>query len=392
MPVVSRTDEHIHLGADQGIRWPVGLGPEFSARWTGFFIPPTTGEYRFSIASYGLDGYRLFVDNRKLLDRTGQPQPIQHRTLTLQAGQAYAIKLEYVHFDHHARLGMGVRKVSELIAPEAKALAARADVAIVAAGFDPSNEGEGQDRTFQLPAGQAELIALVRAANKHTIVVVTSGGAVDMANWVDGVRGVVQAWYPGQEGGHALAQLLFGDANFSGKLPVSFERRPSDGAAFANYTPDKDGRIAYREGVFLGYRHFDKSGAKPLFPFGHGLSYTSFGYANLSIKPETLDQDGSLTVAFDVTNRGKREGTEIAQVYVADSHAPVPRPPKELKGFAKVKLLPGQTQRVQVVLDRRALSFFDDQAMAWKAAPGEFDILVGSSSQQIELRGKAGLK
>jgi beta-glucosidase len=391
-PVLTRIDPRINLGREGSAQWAAGMGPEFSARWTGYFVPVSSGEHRFSISSYGLDGYRLFIDGKKVLDRAGQPQPIQHATLKLQAGKAYALKLEYVHFDHHARLGLGVRRVAELIAPEAGVLASRADVAIVIAGFDPSNEAEGQDRTFQLPAGQDELVAMVRAANKNTIVVVNSGGAVDMWSWVDGARAIVQAWYPGQEGGHALAQLLFGESSPSGKLPVTFEKRPEDGAAFGNYTPDKDGRIAYREGLFLGYRHFDKSGIKPLFPFGHGLSYTKFGYANLAIKPESLAGDGSVTVAFDVSNRGKREGAEVAQVYVGDSHAPVPRPPKELKGFAKVKLVPGQTKRVRIVLDRRAFSYFDDKAMAWKAAPGDFDILVGSSSQQIELRGKATIK
>jgi beta-glucosidase len=390
-PAVTRVDERIQLASDGGTRWPPGLGREFSARWHGFFVPPSTGVYRFSIASYGLDGYRLFIDGKQVLDRAGQPQPIQHVTRKLAAGKPLAVRLEYVHFDHHARLGLGVRKATELVSAEAKQLAARADVAVVIAGFDPSNEGEGADRTFELPDGQDELIAMVRKANKHTIVVVTSGGAVDMSRWVDAIPAIVQAWYPGQEGGHALAQLLFGAASPSGRLPVSFERRAQDGAAFANYLPDGDGRIAYREGVFLGYRHFDKSKTKPLFPFGHGLSYTTFGYANLAIAPSVLAGDGRVTVAFDVSNRGQRAGAEIAQVYVGDDHAPVPRPSKELKGFAKVKLAPGETKRVKVVLDRRAFSYFDDKAMAWTAAPGDFDILVGSSSQQIQLRGKLSL-
>jgi beta-glucosidase len=233
---------------------------------------------------------------------------------------------------------------------------------------------------------------MVRNANKNTIVVVTAGGGVDMSRWVDGTHAIVQAWYPGQEGGRALAQLLFGEFSPSGKLPVTFERRLEDGATFGSYLPDQDGKIAYREGVFLGYRHFDKAGTKPLFPFGHGLSYTKFKYGNLAVSPAVMAVDGVVTVAFDVTNQGHREGAEVAQVYVGDRQKAVPRPPKELKGFAKVKLAPGQTKRVQVVLDRRAFSYYDEKAKAWKAAPGDFDILVGSSSQQIELRGKATLK
>jgi beta-glucosidase len=391
-PAVRRTDERISLSSETGPGWPAGLGTTFSARWNGFFVPASSGDHRFSVSSYGLDAYRLFIDGKKLIDRTGQAQPILHATVKLRAGKAYAVRLEYVHFDHHARLGMGVRKVSDLISPEAKVLASAAEVVVVLAGFDPTNEGEGSDRTFQLPAGQDELIAMVRNANQNTIVVVTSGGGVDMSRWVDGTHAVVQAWYPGQEGGHALAQFLFGDFSPSGKLPVTFERRLEDGATYRSYAPDAAGKITYSEGVFLGYRHFDKAGTKPLFPFGHGLSYTKFKYGGLSVTPEVMAVDGVVTVAFDVTNRGRREGAEVAQIYVGDRHARVPRPPKELKGFAKVKLAPGQTKRVQIALDRRAFSYFDDKAMQWKAAPGDFDILVGSSSQQIELRGKATLK
>jgi beta-glucosidase len=391
-PALTRTDEHIHFWSGRGMQWPPSLGREFSARWHGCFVPTSSGEHRFSISSYGLDAYRLFIDGKKVLDRIGQPQPIQHVLLKLQAGKAYAIRLEYVHFDHHAQLGFGVRKAAELIAPEVKQLAARADVAVVLAGFDPSNEGEGQDRTFQLPAGQDELIAMVRNANPKTVVVVTSGGGVDMSRWVDGTHAIVQAFYPGQEGGHALAQLLFGDFSPSGKLPVTFERRAEDSATFGSYVPDQNLKVSYREGVFLGYRHFDKLGTKPLFPFGHGLSYTTFQYANLTVTPGTLSGDGTIKVAFDVSNRGRREGAEVAQVYVGERRPPVPRPPKELKGFAKVKLAPGKSQRVEVVLDRRAFSHYDVAAKAWKATPGDFDILVGSSAQQIELRGRVAVR
>jgi len=390
-PVATRTDKHIHFSSESGPAWPAGLGSEFSARWNGVFVPTSAGDHRFSISSYGLDGYRLFIDGKKVIDRTGQAQPILHARMKLKAGKSYAVRLEYIHFDHHARLGMGVRRVADLIAPEVKQLAAAADVAVVLAGFDPSNEGEGADRTFQLPLGQDDLIAMVHNANKNTIVVVTSGGGVDMSRWVDGTNAIVQAWYPGQEGGRALAQLLFGEFSPSGRLPVTFERRLEDNATFHSYAPNAEGQIRYGEGVFLGYRHFDRLGKRPLFPFGHGLSYTKFKYGRLSITPAD-SAGGAITVAFDVTNQGRREGAEVAQVYVGDGHAKVPRPPKELKGFAKVKLAPGQTERVQIALDRRAFSYFDVKATQWTVAPGDFDILVGSSSQQIELRGKTTLK
>ena len=391
-PGLTRVDQHVNFSWDHPNAWPTGQGGAASARWTGCFIPASSGAHRFVASSYGLDEYRLFVDGKPVFDRLAQSQPIGTATLTLRAGQAYAIRLEYVHRDHHARLGLGVRRVSELIAPEAKALAAAADVAVVLAGFDPSNESEGFDRTFQLPDGQDELIDMVRGANKNTIVVVTSGGGVDMTRWVDGARAIVQAWYPGQEGGTALAQLLFGDFSPSGKLPATFERRLRDSAAYGSYAPQADKRIPYREGVFLGYRHFDRVKTKPLFPFGHGLSYTTFKYSGLVVTPAVMPANAPVTVAFDLTNTGPREGAEVVQLYVGDGHAPVPRPVKELKGFAKVSLRPGESRRVSITLDRRALSYFDETAKQWKAAPGEFEVLVGSSAQQIELRGKLSLR
>jgi beta-glucosidase len=389
---LTRIDEHVSFSWDRPNGWPTGQGRAGSARWTGYFIPATSGAYRFFTSSYGLNEYRLFVDGKLVSDRKAQPQPIGIATLKLQVGHAYPIRLEYVHRDHHARLGMGVRKVAELIEPDAKTLAAAADVAVVLAGFDPSNESEGFDRTFQLPAGQDELIDMVRGANKNTIVVITSGGGVDMTRWVDGIRAIVQAWYPGQEGGTALAQLLFGDFSPSGKLPATFERQFEDSAVYRSYAPQADKRIPYREGVFLGYRHFDRVKTKPLFPFGHGLSYTTFKYSGLTVTPAVMPENGVATVAFDVTNTGKREGAEVAQIYVGDGHAPVPRPVKELKGFAKISLKPRESKRVSIALDRRALSYFDEKTKQWKAAPGDFEVLVGSSAQQIELRGKLSLK
>src|SRR6266850_116523 len=189
--------------------------------------------------------------------------------------------------------------------------------------------------------------------------------------------------------GTALAQILFGEINPSGKLPASFERRWEDNAAFDSYYPKKaDKHIEYQEGVFLGYRHFDRSKVQPLFAFGYGLSYTTFQYSGLSISPSSADLSAPVNVSFNIKNNGPREGAEIAEIYVGDSHASVPRPVKELKGFAKVHLRPGETKRVTVSLDRRAFSFYDVEKKNWKAEPGKFSILVGSSSEKIERQGE----
>jgi beta-glucosidase len=270
-------------------------------------------------------------------------------------------------------------------------LASHADAVVLAVGFDASSEGESGDRTFHLPPGQDELINQIAAVNRNTIVVMTSGGGVDMTAWVDRVPALLQAWYPGQEGGTALAQLLFGEFNSSGRLPISMERRWEDNAVHDSYYP-KDGekKVAYSEGVFVGYRHFDKSGIKPLFPFGFGLSYTTFAYKNLTVSPAAGDQP--VTVAFDLTNTGTRAGAEVAQVYVGDRHAPVPRPAKELKGFEKVNLNPDETRHVQVKLDWRAFSYYDVKNRKWTVAPGDFDVYVARSAAQIELTGKVTLR
>jgi beta-glucosidase len=187
--------------------------------------------------------------------------------------------------------------------------------------------------------------------------------------------------------------LVFGEYSPSGKLPVSFERRWEDNATHDSYYP-KGGekKVVYSEGVFLGYRHFDKSGIKPLFPFGYGLSYTTFAYKNLKISSgRSANPSAGVTVSFDVTNTGKRAGAEVAQVYVGDQHATVPRPPKELKGFGKALLNPGETKHMVITLDDRAFSYYDVDKREWVLAPGDFNIYVGPSSGQIVLSGKTTL-
>ena len=208
-----------------------------------------------------------------------------------------------------------------------------------------------------------------------------------MRSWLDDVSAVLTAWYPGQEGGTAVPEILFGDVNPSGRLPATFERDWRESPAYGDYYPEPGtNRIVYDDGIFVGYRGYEEKGIEPLFPFGHGLSYTSFAYANLEVSPETTG-DGRVTVSFDVTNIGQRAGADVAQLYVADDHSPVARPPKELKGFAKVQLEPGEQKRVTIALDRRSFAYYDVDAKGWAVTPGEFRILVGRSSESIVLRG-----
>ena len=391
-PVRTRTEQHVNFRMTSGSVFPEQT---LSARWTGYYIPQSSSSYDIFVESTGEDGgsYRLYVDDKLAFDNW-----TTSRALVNCVGLSLEARPHKVVLEHRgrsrwlgARLALGIVRHGNIVDSEAKALAAKADAVVVAAGFDPETESEGADRTFRLPPGQDEFIQEMVAANKNTIVVLTAGGSVDMNAWLDRVPALVQAWYPGQEGGTALAEILFGDVNPSGRLPVTFERHWEENPTHDSYYAEAGtNRIVYKEGVFLGYRAYQHNGTKPLFPFGYGLSYSPFSYGTLSITPATTT-DGKVTVSFDVTNTGKREGAEVAQVYVGDTHAKVPRPAKELKGFAKVRLRPGETKRVTVTLDRRALSYYDVNSKQWRAEPGEYDILVGRSVEQIELRGKLTL-
>jgi beta-glucosidase len=366
---------------------------DLSIRWTGYFTPSTPGEHLVFVQGPGENGgYRLYVDKKLVIDDWKQAYAFLSQVkMPLQAGP-HQIELDYFvkRGWGKTKLNFGIVRPEELVSAEAKAVAARTDAVVVAVGFDPSTEGESADRMFVLPPGQDDLINQIAAINKNTVAVVTSGGGVDMTPWVDHVPGLFQAWYPGQEGGTALAQLIFGDTGPSGKLPITIERRWEDNPAHDTYYPKgADKEVAYTDGVFVGYRGYDRSGVKPLFPFGYGLSYTTFTYKNLSVSQASAT--GAVEVHFDVTNTGSRAGAEVAEVYVGDRHASVPRPLKELKGFSKVSLSAGETKQVTVTLDRRAFSYYDVKKHDWAVAPGDFDVLVGGSSAKIELTGKVAL-
>jgi beta-glucosidase len=365
-----------------------------SIRWTGYFTPDAPGEYLAFVQGPGENGgYRLYVDKKVVIDDWTQAYAFLRQVKILLQSGPYQVQLEYFVRKGwgKVKLNFGIVRPEEMVSAETKALASQADAVVVAVGFDQSIEGESGDRMFALPPGQDELINQIAGANKNTVVVVTSGGGVDMTTWIDHVPGLFEAWYPGQEGGTALAQLLFGEFSPSGKLPMTFDRRWEENPAHDTYYPKSgDKKVAYTEGVFVGYRGYDKSGVKPLFPFGYGLSYTTFAYKNLTVSPST-SAGQSVEVRFEVTNTGSRAGSEVAQVYVGDRHASVPRPKKELKGFAKVSLGPGETRQVAVRLDRRAFAYYDIKKHDWRVEPGDFDLYVARSAAQIELTGKVAV-
>lgn len=276
--------------------------------------------------------------------------------------------------------GEDAGKTPRELREEAVDIARHSDAAIVIVGYAPKLEGEGFDRTsMDLPAGQDDLIEAIAGANRNTIVVVVAGAPVTMTRWIDRVSAVVYAWYGGQEAGHAIGDVLFGAVNPSGKLPVTFPKALQDSPAYGHY-PGENLHVEYAEGIYMGYRGFDKRGVEPLFPFGYGLSYTKFEYGGLRI--------AFPTVSVNVRNSGARAGAEVVQLYLQPPPSPVDRPVKELKGFGRVTLLPGEIKTVSFTLDKAAMSYYDAAVHDWVAQAGRFTALVGASSRDIRARGE----
>lgn len=286
------------------------------------------------------------------------------------------------------------RSEEELIR-EAVDAARSSDMVIFVGGLNKSDhqDAEGADRqSLDLPYAQNRLIEALAEANDRLAVVLVSGNAVSMP-WVERVPSVVEAWYLGSEAGNALADVLFGDVTPSGKLPFTFPVRLEDCPAHAGSQPfPNDGKTYYSEGIFVGYRGYERNAVPVLFPFGHGLSYTTFAYSDVRADRKSISPDEVLTLTVDVTNTGDRAGAEVVQLYIADRRSSLPRPLKELKGFSKVRLDAGRSATVTFTVDKSALSFYDDRTGEWVAEKGEFEALVGSSSADIRGRVKFRLE
>jgi beta-glucosidase len=268
-----------------------------------------------------------------------------------------------------------------------------ADVVFFIGGLNknPHQDCEGDDRYgLELPYEQDKLIAELVKANPNTVVVMLSGNAVSMP-WVNSVPSIVQAWYNGTEAGNALASVLFGDVNPSGKLPFTFPVQLKDNSAHAvgEYPGDKVNE-KYNESIFVGYRWFDKQKIKPLFAFGHGLSYTTFEYGKPVADKKLLHNDGTVTFTVKVKNTGTRKGKEVVQLYISDQNSSLPRPEKELKGFSKVELEPGEEKTVTFTINKEALSFYDDRKGEWVTEPGRFDAIIAASA--VDIKGKVSFE
>lgn len=385
-PAMKRVDKQISFV------WG-GNGPDsnfpsdgFSVRWTGKLVPPKTAEYEISLMSD--DGSRLYLDGKKVIDNwRDHGEETKTATVMLEAGKEYDLRAEFYENGGMASVKIGWDTQEETTNAAVEA-AKKSDIAIIFGGLSKRYEGEGWDRSsLVLPAGQDALISKVSDANKNTIVVLNTGAPVLIDKWIDNVQALVEAWYPGQEGGNSIADVLFGDYNPSGKLPMTFPVRWEDCSAYPTY-PGKNGKTFYSDGIYVGYRHFDKENTKVMFPFGYGLSYTTFEYSNISVTPASVQGSNiDVEVSFDLKNTGVRAGAEVAQLYISDTEASVDRPARELKGFKRVYLEPGETKRVAFKLDKRSLSFYDVKNKQWTAEPGEFEVIIGSSSRDAKLKG-----
>ncbi|RPA90564.1 hypothetical protein L873DRAFT_1717239 [Choiromyces venosus 120613-1] len=388
---------------------PKEVLPEYSFRAKTVIVPETTGKHTFGLSSVG--PAKMYINGKLLIDNWNWTEAGEamfegsievNESIQLEVGSKVEILIESTNEVRPApkagaggpTYGYGGCRIGYIEGPdkdfikEAAEIAASADVAVVIVGLDAEWESEGYDRqTMDLPkeGNQDRLIAAVAKASPRTIVVNQSGTPVTMP-WVNDVPAIIQAWYQGQEAGNALADVLLGTANPSGKLPVTFPKRLEDNPAYHNW-PGEHRRVVYGEGIYIGYRHYERARIEPEFVFGHGLSYTTFEYGPVTINDSVLTETNKLTVSVPVTNTGSRLGKETVQLYVRDVKSRLPRPDKELAAFGKIKLEPNQTKLLDLVIDKHAAGYYDVSLSSWIAEEGEFEVLIGASSADI--RGKA---
>jgi len=367
-----------------------GLNYEsFSGRWTTTMIPEADSIFEFC---FDVQGSGQLFFNGQLLFKTHPFSPeadwgTGSAVIDLRKGEKYDFCFEFVKSPANAP--MHVRFYTKDIGKQediqaSAALAASCDAAIVFVGYGDCAETEGADHLdMNLPGQQDQLIEAVREANPNTVVILNTGVPVEMP-WLDRIPALLQAYYPGQEGGNAIADILLGKVNPSGKLAASYPKCLKDTPAYMNFPGGRE--VFYGEGIFVGYRYYDTKDVAPLFPFGHGLSYTEFAYSQLQM-PKKASAEESVTVKVKIQNVGTMAGQEIVQLYVADRESTASRPAKELKGFVKVDLKPGESRVVEFKLDKRSFAFYDVVEHDWKVESGKFDILIGSSSRNIRLKG-----
>lgn len=374
---VSQSDKNIDFSWEKAPAPGVPM-TDFSARWTGTLLPSESGDCVITTTSD--DGVRLWIDGNLVIDNWSDHAPTTDiAKIHVEKGKPISFKLEFYQAAGGAvmQLGWGRAGVADPSIQQAVELAKRSKVAIIVVGI---REGEGQDRSsLDLPGQQEELINRVAATGTPTVVLILAGAPVTMQKWIEAPAAILDVWYPGQEGPQAISEVLFGDVNPSGKLPITFPRNVGQCPIYYNLEPS--GR---------GYDYVDLTG-QPQFEFGYGLSYTQFAYSNLKIETNGSGESQTFSISFDVKNSGKKDGDEVAQLYTHDVVASRVRPIKELKQFARLSLKAGESKTIRLTMAAQDLAFYNDK-MQKVVEPGEFQIMIGSSSNDIRLRGSIWAK
>ena len=389
-PDREQTDASIDFRWGQG--GPEGLKTDnFSITWTGKLAVPISGKYYLGTSSD--DGSRVFINGERIVDNWGDhADQTRIGMVELSADMPADIKVQVYEHGGNATIQLLWQKVIDSPQKTAINLAQSADAAILFVGFSDSYESEGFDRVSNaLPAEQLELIHKVCDVNENVVLVFNSGAGILMNGWEPKVNAILESWYPGEEGGNAIANILTGKVNPSGKLVSTFFHKDTDTPTYNNY-PGADDELNYEEGLFVGYRHYDKMNIDPLFAFGHGLSYTSFAYSDLTLSARSIVKGAPIEATVTITNTGNHAGSEVVQLYMHDAKSSVIRPENELKGFSKIFLKPGESQSITMKILPKDLMFWDRASGEWKAESGKFNVLVGASSRDIRLKKSFKLK
>ncbi|MFH0735285.1 MAG: glycoside hydrolase family 3 C-terminal domain-containing protein [bacterium] len=352
----------------------------FSARWEGYLKAPKTGTFTLNVSAD--DGTRLYIEDELLIDDWKDHGELTNFiNIDFEQNKLYKIKLEFYENAGDAIVKFGWQLPDDDLMAQAINIAQKSDLAIVFVGTTKHFESEGKDREdLVMPNKQDELIEAVLKANKNTIVVLTSGSPILMNKWIDKVNTVVQCFFAGQEIGNAIADVILGKFNPSGKLPITYPNKWEDCSAFSSYLKE-DGTTNYTDGIYVGYRYFEKNNITPLFPFGYGLSYTKYKYSDLVVKQSAKD----INITFKVKNTGYMLGAEITQLYVQAIDSKIDRAIKELKGFKKVYLNPNEETTIELNLDLNSLNYYDIDSDSWKLEKCKYKILIGASSEDIKL-------
>ena len=362
------------------------ISNSYYAEWSGYVMAHKKDRMRFFVDAQG--GYKLSLNGKVVIDAIKSVSfDCRNACIEVSPNEKITVKLEYAnHNCHPSEIRMGYMYDSDMRFDEAEKIAREADVIVFCAGLDGTLELEGRDRPFSLPYGQDILINKLCNINPNVVVVAQCGGGFDMSQWIDKTAAVVHAIYAGQEGGKAIADILSGKVNPSGKLPFTIEKRWEDSPAYGNYDETRDKKkIYYDEGIFMGYRGYDHNNTKPLFAFGHGLSYATFQYSDCKVSVKNK-KNADVGISMTIKNTGSVKGAETVQIYVHDVKSKLPRPLKELKGFEKIMLNPQESKQIEIDLKKNAFEYYDDSKHNWVLEHGKFEIWIGTASDNIKYK------